>query len=253
MSVVAKDVKQYQPAELQPVSTQEQAIMALVSRAATDPNFDVAKLEQLLALQEKWAATQARKEFVAAMAAFKADPPKLEKNKHVNFTSERTQKTTDYWHATDSEVTEKISVAMAKHGLSHRWNVEQSEGRIRVTCIVTHVGGHFESVAMTSNADDSGGKNSIQSIGSAVTYLRRYTLLAATGMSTGDMDDDDGRDAQTAPRITEKQVADLEAKISEVGADRAKFIQYLKVDNIESLPPERYRAAIAALESKGRK
>lgn len=252
MNTKAKDVQAYAPPHLEPVSTQEQAIMALVSRAATDPTFDVAKLEQLLALQEKWQATQARKDFVAAMAAFKADPPKLEKNKHVNFTSDRTQKITDYWHATDSEVTEKISAAMAKHGLSHRWNVEQSDGRIRVTCIVTHIGGHFESVAMTSSADDSGGKNSIQSIGSAVTYLRRYTLLAATGMSTGDMDvaDDDGRGTSEAQCIGEGQIANIKALLTEVNASEESFLRAIKAESLSKIHVESYPMVVGIIEAK---
>lgn len=43
---------------------------------------------------------------------------------------------------------------------------------------------------MDAAPDNSGKKNAIQSIASAVTYMQRYTLLAATGMSTKGMDDD---------------------------------------------------------------
>ena len=251
MTAQPKTVQPYKAPDLQPVATQEQAIMALVSRAATDPTFDVGKLEQLLKLQEQWQATQARKEYVAAMAAFKADPPKLVKNKHVRF--QTSKGVTEYDHATHSEVTDKIVAALAKHGLSHCWNVEQSEGRIRVTCTITHVGGHSESVSMISAADDSGGKNALQALASATTYLQRYTLLAATGMSTSEMDaaDTDGRDDRVQ-YITEKQIADLEAKISEVGANRERFLKYIKVDSIEDILAEKYRAAIAALEAKGK-
>lgn len=247
MSAQPKNVQPYKAPDLQPVATQEQAIMALVSRAATDPTFDVGKLEQLLKLQEQWQATQARKEYVAAMAAFKTDPPKLVKNKHVRF--QTSKGVTEYDHATHSEVTDKIVAALAKHGLSHRWNVEQSEGRIRVTCTITHVGGHSESVSMISAADDSGGKNAIQALASATTYLQRYTLLAATGMSTSEMDaaDTDGHQAQY---ITEKQVADLDALIEEIGADRQKFLRYIKVDALEDILAANYSAAVAALEAK---
>jgi hypothetical protein len=72
-------------------------------------------------------------------------------------------------------------------------------------CAVTHVKGHVERCIMKALADESGGKNSIQAIGSAITYLQRYTLLAATGLTSADIDDDDGRaagitdDAPTAP------------------------------------------------------
>ena len=47
MSAVVK-----QDNSLQPV-TQDSALMAIISRAASDPTFDVAKLTQLLELQER--------------------------------------------------------------------------------------------------------------------------------------------------------------------------------------------------------
>jgi hypothetical protein len=40
----------------------------------------------------------------------------------------------------------------------------------------------------------SGSKNAIQAIGSAVTYLQRYTLLSATGLAAKN-GDNDGADA----------------------------------------------------------
>ncbi|WP_080398455.1 ERF family protein [Burkholderia pseudomallei] len=51
--------------------------------------------------------------------------------------------------------------------------------------------GHSKMVTMSGAPDNSGKKNAIQQAASTITYLQRYTLLAATGMSTKD-DDDDG-------------------------------------------------------------
>lgn len=210
-------------AELMPVAAQPQAsVPAVMTPAhmlaiAVEQGADLDKLQKLMDLQDRWEAAQARKAFAAAVAGFKADPPKLTKNKHVRF--QTSKGVTEYDHATHDEVTEKISKALAAHGLSHRWNVEQLEGRIRVTCHLTHVAGHAESVTMVSAPDDSGGKNGIQGIASAVTYLQRYTLLAITGMSTGDAaDDDDGRatsaqatSAVHAPADYENWKADMTA------------------------------------------
>jgi len=46
--------------------------------------------------------------------------------------------------------------------------------------------------------DMSGGKNAIQAVISAKSYLERHTLLAATGLTTKDIEDDDGRGASNA-------------------------------------------------------
>lgn len=196
-------VKSEPVAQLPATTSDLGALMAIIDRAATDPNFDPARLMQLLEVKERWEATEARKAFTVAMAAFKADPPKIVKNKHVRF--QTSKGVTEYDHATHSEVTEKVAAGLGAHGLSHRWNVEQSEGRIRVTCIITHSLGHSEQVQMTAGADDSGSKNAIQAISSTVTYLQRYTLLAATGLTSAEMDADDddgaGSDGDNRPKL----------------------------------------------------
>lgn len=241
MNVIAKEVHPYQAPLLQP-EPQDQALMAIISRAASDPSFDVEKLTKLLELQERWQATQARKEYVAAMSAFKADPPKIVKNKHVAFGN------TAYNHATLDEVCDKIGAALSKHGLSHRWSVEQAD-KITVTCTITHVAGHSESTTLTSGADTSGQKNAIQAIASAVTYLQRYTLLAATGLSTSEMQDDDG---QGAEYITEKQSADIRALLTEVNSNESSFLRTIKADSIETIRAAAFNTVVGVLQAKRR-
>ena len=159
-------------------------IETMVSRGG-----DLSNLDRMLDLQIKWEANEARKAYVAAMAAFKAEPMEILKRKLVEFAT-RDGDVTSYRHATLADVTDVVVPAMGKHGLSHRWDVKQEGGQITVTCITTHALGHSESVAMTAAPDSSGKKNAIQQVASAVSYLQRYTLLAACGMATKDVDDD---------------------------------------------------------------
>lgn len=159
-----------------------------------DKGADVAQFERLLDLQLKWEANEARKAFVAAMADFKAEPLEILKRKRVEFTT-RDGDTTSYTHAELSDVIDAVVPAMGRHGLSHRWDVTQAGGTITVTCTITHKLGHSESVTMSAPPDQSGKKNAIQQVASAVTYLQRYTLLSATGMAAKGMVDDDGRGA----------------------------------------------------------
>lgn len=158
---------------------------------AVEQGADLDKLTKLMDLHERYEKNEAKKAFVVAMSDFKANPPEIFKNKHVSYTTQKGK--TEYDHATLDQVSIVIGVALSKHGLAHRWITEQVDGRIKVTCVITHSMGHSESVSLQSSADDSGGKNSIQAIGSAVTYLQRYTLLAATGMAVQDQDDDGGK------------------------------------------------------------
>lgn len=174
------------PATLPQANPYFALVETMVSRGG-----DLANLDRMLDLQIKWEANEARKAFVAAMAAFKAEPMEILKRKLVSFET-RDGDTTSYRHAELADVTDAVVPAMGKHGLSHRWDIKQQGGAITVTCTITHALGHSESVEMTAAPDASGKKNAIQQVASTTTYLQRYTLLAATGMATKGMDDDGG-------------------------------------------------------------
>jgi hypothetical protein len=142
-------------------------------------------LGKLMELQFQWERNEARKAYIRAFNEFKLNLPSIEKNKHVEFG------TTKYDHATLDKVCEILIEALGKVGITHSWKTGSEGGKVRVTCVLTHEMGHSEEAATLESAPDaSGGKNSIQAIGSAVTYLERYTLLGACGMATKGQDDD---------------------------------------------------------------
>lgn len=208
-------------------------------RMAIERGADLDRLEKLMDLQERWDKEQARKAYVAAMAEFKSSPISIVKDKHVSFTTQKGK--TEYDHATIGNVTAQICAALGKHGFSHRWDTEQQEGRIAVTCLITHQLGHSEATTLRASPDDSGGKNNIQAIASTVTYLQRYTLLAATGMATSDQADDDGRGAE--PGAFDDWYAAIDgaadmAELTKLGAE-------LKTAGIAAAPLRSIRAAWA--------
>jgi len=162
------------------------AMVADAVQRGTDP----ATIKALMDLAERYEANEARKAYVTALNAFKNNPPEIFKNKSVAFG----QGKTSYKHASLDQVSGVIGAALAKVGISHRWDTEQIEGGvIRVTCVLTHSLGHSERTPLQATPDNSGSKNSIQAVGYTVSYLSRYTLLAAMGMAVNDGTDDDGR------------------------------------------------------------
>ena len=169
----------------QPAST---VLMTLIERATTDEAFNLDKLSQLLDVKERWDREEARKAFVTALSEFKRNPPRLVKSQTVDFTSGKGR--THYKYASLGEVAADIATGLSPHGLSHSWAVSQERGQVSVTCTLTHKGGHSESVTITGPQDDTGNKNGIQQIGSAIAYLERYTLMAITGLAAVDQDDD---------------------------------------------------------------
>ena len=208
---------------------------------AVEKKADLAQLQALMDMKDRWEASEARKAYVAAMNTFKKAPPELEKTKLVSFGQ------TSFKHATLDKVCAVVGAALSQHGLSHRWEVQQDAAAIKVTCVLTHELGHSERVTMQAGADTSGSKNAIQAIGSAVTYLQRYTLLAATGLAAKDQDDDCNGVKEP---ITAEQKDELIALIKETNTDTARFLTWAKAESIDDLPASKFKDAKEFLEKK---
>jgi hypothetical protein len=171
--------------------TQAASPMVMAANLCKAGEIAPAQLKELLDVQLAWEANEAKKAYNQAMTAFKANPPEILKNRHVEYTTAKG--ITEYDHATLNNVTTIISKALSNYGLTASWITSQTEKGITVTCKITHVLGHSEETSLTAGPDTSGGKNSIQAIGSTVSYLRRYTLEAITGIASKDIEDDDGQ------------------------------------------------------------
>lgn len=184
---------------------------------AIERGASMEQLEKLLELQQRWEANEARKAYVAAMAEFKAHPPAIVKDRTVAFSG------TAYRHASLANVVDAVVLELSKHGLSHRWDMTQTGAAITVTCVITHILGHSESVSMTAMPDDSGKKNQIQQVASTVTYLQRYTLMSALGLAAKDSIDNDGGGIKKTETISEEQEATLRELIEQAGIEMPKF------------------------------
>src|SRR5271167_2481726 len=175
-----------------------------ILQSAVDKGASIEQITALMGLAERFEYNQDKRAFRQAMAAFKLDPPKITKNKHVSFKTDRG--VTEYDHATLDNVCDQIVKRLAESGITHRWVPKQEGGLITVTCILS-LGTYSEETPLSSGPDTSGGKNAIQAIASAVSYLERYTLLGATGTATG-MKDDDGKSSEL-PDAVQMLVADI--------------------------------------------
>ena len=199
--------------------TEETVLLQVIARAAQDQTVDLDRMERLLVMHERLNARKAAQQYVEAMARFKAKAPTIMKDKLVSFPHKNDEGDTSYRHATLGAVCEAIIVGLGEVGISHRWDLKQENARITVTCVLTHTGGHSERTTLDGAPDASGKKNTIQQVASTVTYLERYTLLAATGMATKDQDDD-ARAAglpprEDAPEGYDDWKADMTAKADE--------------------------------------
>lgn len=171
---------------------------------AVEQNADLDKLQKLMDLQERWEANESRKAFAVALAEFQSKLGPIIKKQTVDYTTAKGR--TNFAFANIDDIAQQIRPILDSVGLSYRFSQSQDGDSVTVNCIVSHISGHTETTALTASNDNTGGKNAIQAMASTVTYLRRYTLTGALGITTGSDDNDGGK-----PAIT---VEDLLAQIA---------------------------------------
>jgi len=223
-----------------------------IFQVAAQKNYDPAFIKELMDLQERQEAKDAKRAYVRAMAEFKRNPPEILKTKHVSYTNSKGQKV-EWDHAVLGEITEAIIKEISEHGFYHRWDtVQPDKSTVVTTCIITHELGHSESTSMSGPPDTSGGKDELKAVSSTNTLLQRLTLLALTGLAAKGMDNEgNGNGAGSEPvYLSDKQLSSIIDMINDRGANEEKFLVYMGVETLETIPAKEFSKAMAALRAK---
>jgi hypothetical protein len=212
----------------------------LLSRAVlSGATIDV--VERLAALVERWDDRRCRAAFEDALASAREEGiPLIVKSQKVDFTTAKGR--TSYEYENFADVAKVADSVFPKHGIAYRFRTKQEGNRVVVTCVISHREGYFEENSLGAAQDESGNKNSIQAVGSTVTYLERYTLKAALGLAVG-KDDDALSVGNGSKSITPEQLLDLENRMEAAGVNVTQFCQLLKISTLDSLAADRYDSA----------
>jgi len=158
---------------------------------AIEKGSDVESLSKLMDLYDRWTDNQARIAFEGAMKDFQAVCPPMKRTKSLTMKNKKTGNMMDISkYAPLPEIWETIKPHLKDCDLTARYDFESTPDEIRVGCKITHVQGHTETTWLSGPAEDSGVKNPLQARASTTTYLQRYTLIGALGITTADADDD---------------------------------------------------------------
>lgn len=221
-------------------------ILNVIARAAADPNTDVDKLERLLAMQERVLEREAEQAFNAALREAQDEIQPIVRNK--------TNSSTSSTYADLERVSDSIDPVLRRHGFSSSFGTADCPlpGHYRVTCRLSHVGGHHRDYQADVPADTAGvkgtpTKTATHGFGSALSYGRRYLKLLIADVATTD---DDGRAASNGGPINKEQLAVLNGLADAVGADKIAFCRYAKVDDLTQLPAREYNQAVHVLSQK---
>jgi hypothetical protein len=208
--------------ETQVTTSEGQTIRTAILEFARDPNFDVEKLRALTDLQNSVEDRQAERAFNIAFVAMQAELPVIHRDGTLEYEKEKGRPETKYTvskYARYEDIAKAIQPVMAAHGFSISFDVQPRAtdgGGLMVSCILRHEAGHVHrGPALPVPLDTSGGKNNIQSYGSALSYGKRYGLFAVLNVIT-EGDDDDGVAAGGRP-ISFDEAAQIKGMVAEAG------------------------------------
>lgn len=222
----------------------------IVNAALKSGNVEMYR--EAVALFKELEGMAARKAFDNAMADAKSKIPTIKRNREVD-SGGRGPK---YRFEDLAEIARTVDPILSECGLNYRYRVTSNPNEpVAVTCILSHRDGHFEETTLRSGPDNGPGRNAIQQIGSAITYLQRYTLKSALGLAVSHDDDGRASEAQAEPEaytpppgsIDQTQVDFIREALEEKGASVTAFLQWAKVKRIEEIPAGRYAACINAI------
>lgn len=182
---MSNEVQKIDQLPVSPVSN----MLEIISRAASDPNVDIEKLERLMALKERMDAKQAEIDFNAAMSRIQAETRRIAANE--------TNKQTGSKYATYAALDRVLRPIYTNEGLSLSFGTESApEGMVGMVCHVSHEHGHTREYRAQVPSDGKGAKGGdvmtkTHAFGSGASYGMRYLLKMIFNVAIGE-DDNDG-------------------------------------------------------------
>lgn len=232
-----------------PVSEVAAPILSMLQAVMADPTMSLERINQAFDFYQRVDAAQAKKAFDAAMADARAEFTPVIKRHQVSFG--KGDGATNYKHEDLADYATMVDPILGSKGLSYRYRATSNVNEpIRVTCIVTHRAGHSEETTLSAGADAGGGKNSIQAIGSTLTYLQRYSLRLALGLAAGRDTDGNGTNAKPAETITAEQAAALKALAKKANIELQIIHEFFSVSDVSELTPDQHKKAVAKVNKK---
>jgi copper chaperone CopZ len=150
----------------------------------------------------------------------------------------------DSKYADLESVIEALRPALIEADLTFTQHPVSDENGVGVATTLMHASGQWLRESFTMPL----AKRDPQAAGSAITYSRRYSLMAMFGLPAVD---DDGESAMArVHNAAAEQVAQIRDLASAAGLSEAQLVAWLKVPRLEELPATHVQKAVAALNAR---
>ena len=222
------------------VAQQNMSMASRIVELASMPDFDVAKLDKLMDLQEREMNRLAKIAFNKDFTSMQSEITTVTKSKQGH----------NYKYATLEDIVDIVRPTLEKHGFAVSFGVNTTTDII-VTCTLMHKEGHSIETTMQLPADKTGSKNAVQAIGSSVSYAKRYTLSSLLNIATRDDDDAQAAMQQDQRTITRGQSQTLESKYEKLPKERQEkfdgWLSSLGANSISEVKASQFNTVLANL------
>ena len=224
------------------------SMLAVIARASTNPDVSIEKMEALLAMQERMEAREAKREFDDALD---------ELNRRCDLRVGKLGVASmggkgSYKYVKFEDLMAVVFPVMRDLGLRFAFQSTTGTAAVTVNGKLVHRGGHSEATEVTLPFDFGPGRNSLQAVGSAISYAKRYCAELLLNVVRED-EDDDGQAAGTKRAAAPTKGADKLAPLEEPnGTIWLKNLQALlaKAETIgEVAEIRKHRSIVHAMKS----
>jgi len=216
-------------------------VLAIIQNMASRPEFDVNKMLDLLNMQERVMAKQAEIAFNLALS--RLDFPRIEQTSKISHNGKVISTYAKY-----EDIDAVIRPIYSREGFFLSFDSQNHDGKITIIGTLSHKDGHSRKAELQLPLDSSGSKSAIQSMGSTLSYGKRYLAGMLLNFVTKN-EDDDGNQGRLNP-IDGRSVGILRELLAETKADEKKFLQVMGIAALEELKQGDYAKAINMLMTK---
>jgi|DEB0MinimDraft_3_1074331.scaffolds.fasta_scaffold145031_2 hypothetical protein len=177
--------------------------------------------------------TEQLNELAAALSAFQGEVPIIPKNKEVKF------KGVQFKYADLSDIMKTIQKPLSANGLAILQSTEYHSRQAYLVTMLTHSSGQW----IKSRMHMSMMGNDMKSLGSSLTYARRYALSSMLGLATDDDIDalpEIQNDHNHGAKLTSQQLAAVKKLIGEDSTLLQRAVSHYGVSALEDVPASCY-------------
>lgn len=235
-------------AQTDPTMPSQANVLAIISKAASDPTIDPAKLHSLLDFQERVMDRQAEMDFNQAFTRLQIAIGKIRINKSGKISVDGRERSR---YATYEDIDKAIRPELQKEGFALRFSSLPEGGKLVVKGTLSHIGGHsIETCTPMSIDANPKVMNAQQAIGSASSYAQRYIVKLLLNL-VFEGEDDDGAKASFKQMTDDQaqQIRDALRSKKALGRDVKKFLAHMGVDEIEKISAADFNKALIAISN----